>query len=437
MELGLAYEVTQANEIKLGNGPVLLLPGEHTRKADTYRHLEAGTNVNVPCGAQLNCVANASVESRTGVRSNEFDTGIAESNAGVQYTAGSVVYGVRAGRQQWQVGGDSFRRVNNLVGEAVTAFGEQISAYASVEIARYEHSGSNTFLDADYRALTGNLRWATGNKWQAAYTVQATVSREYNRQQDPSLDVRGLLLRLGWDAKPAERWTIQPAFMVQTLRYGGVDPAFGVQRDERYTQVELVANYKLSEKLTWRFELMRARYRSNAEVIKNNDWSSAGTALHWEFEQPQGYAGASPSCRKQSGTLFTACNATTSARSAAASASREIGQVICSHRTIDSCLSTFTIPTIATGSAGEFNGPPPLPPAAGYGVCRAADEHCSLGFSQRQQCMGERAWLSMWMDLSYRSQRRTCRHIDAWHAKRVKSGGSTALSHTRNASPTT
>lgn len=282
LELGLAYEVTHANEIKLGNGPLLLLPGEPARKADTYRHLDAGINVNVPCGAQLSCVANASVDSRTGVRSNEFDTGIAEGNAGVQYTAGTVVYGVRAGRQQWQVGGDSFRRVNNLVGDAVMAFGEQLSAYSSVEIARYEHSGSNTFLDADYKALTGNLRWATNNRWQSAYTLQATVSREDNRQQDSSLDVRGLLLRLGWDAKPAERWTLQPAFMVQTLRYGGVDPAFGVQRDDRFTQIELVANYKLSEKLVWRFELMRARYRSNAEVI-NNDWSSAGSSLRWEF----------------------------------------------------------------------------------------------------------------------------------------------------------
>jgi hypothetical protein len=282
LELGLAYEVTHANEIKLGNGPLLLLPGESMRKADTYRHLDAGINVVVPCGAQLNCVANASVDSRTGVRTNEFDTGIAEANAGAQYTAGTVLYGVRAGRQQWEVGGDSFRRVNNLVGEAVAAFGERLSAYSSLEVARYEHSGSNAFLDADYRALSGNLRWATNNKWQSAYTLQATVSREDNRQQDTFLDVRGLLLRLGWDAKPAERWTLQPAFMVQTLHYGGVDPAFGVQRDDRFTQIELVANYRVSEKLVWRFALMRARYRSNAEVI-NNDWSSAGTALHWEF----------------------------------------------------------------------------------------------------------------------------------------------------------
>lgn len=282
LELGLAHEVTHANEIKLGNGPVLLLPGERMRKADTYRRFEAGTNINVPCGAQLNCVANASVESRTGARTNEFDTGIAEADAGVQYTAGTLVYGLRAGRQQWEVGGQSFRRVNTLVGEVVTAFGEQLSAYGSAEVSRYEHVGENSFLDADYRALTGNLRWGTKNKWQSAYTLQATVSREDNRQQNRFLDVSGLLVRVGWEAKPAERWTIQPAFMVQTLRYGGVDPVFGLQRNERFTQIELVANYKISEKLKWRFELMRARYRSTAEVI-NNDWSSVGTSLRWEF----------------------------------------------------------------------------------------------------------------------------------------------------------
>jgi len=282
VELGLAHEVTHANEIKLGNGPVLLLPGDRMRKADTYRHLEAGTDITVPCGAQLNCVANASVDSRTGARSSEFDTGIAEAGAGMQYTAGTVVYGVRAGRQQWQVGGQSFRRVNNLVGDAVMAFGEQLSAYASVEMSRYAHPGDNAFLDADYRALTGNLRWATNNKWQSVYTVQATVSREDNRQQDPSLDLRGVFVRLSWEAKPAERWTLQPAFMVQTLRYGGVDPVFGVQRNELFTQIEFVAHYKISEKLKWRFELMRARYHSNAEAI-NNDWSSVGTGLRWEF----------------------------------------------------------------------------------------------------------------------------------------------------------
>jgi hypothetical protein len=282
LEVGLAREVTHANEIKLGNGPVLLLPGETMRKADNYRRFEAGTNISVPCGAQLNCIANASVESRTGATTNEFDTGIAEADAGVQYTAGTLVYGLRAGRQQWDVGGQSFRRVNTLVGDAIMAFGEQLSAYGSAEVSRYEHTANNTFLDADYRALTGNLRWGTNNKWQSAYTVQATLSREANRQQNPFLDVRTLLVRLGWEAKPAERWTIQPAFMVQTLRYGGVDPVFGLQRNERFRQIELVANYKISEKLKWRFELMRARYRSTAEVI-NNDWMSAGTALRWEF----------------------------------------------------------------------------------------------------------------------------------------------------------
>ncbi len=282
LELGLAHEITHANEIKLGNGPVLLLPGERMRKADTYRQLAADANINVPCGAQLNCVASASVDSRTGARTNEFDTGIAEADAGVQYTAGTIVYGLRAGRQQWQVGGQSFRRVNTLVGDAVMAFGEQLSAYGSVEASRYEHPGDNAFLDAEYHALTGNLRWGTNNKWQSAYTVQATVSREDNRQRDPSLDVRGLLLRLGWEAKPAERWAIQPALMVQTLRYGGVDPVFGVQRNDLFSQIELIADYKISEKLKWRFELMRARYRSTAAVI-NNDWSSVGTALRWEF----------------------------------------------------------------------------------------------------------------------------------------------------------
>jgi hypothetical protein len=282
LEVGLAHEITYANEIKLGNGPVLLLPGESMRKADTYRHFDAGANISVPCGAQLNCVANASVDSRTGARTNEFDTGIAEGDAGVQYTAGTVVYGLRAGRQQWQVGGQSFRRVNTLVGDAVMAFGKQLSAYGSAEVSRYEHTGNNSFLDADYRALTGNLRWGTNNKWQSAYTVQATISREANRQQNPFLDVRGLLVRLGWEAKPVERWTIAPAFMVQTLRYGGVDPVFGLQRNERFSQVELVANYKINEKLKWRFELMRARYRSTAEVI-NNDWVSVGTALRWDF----------------------------------------------------------------------------------------------------------------------------------------------------------
>jgi len=282
LEVGIAREFTHASEIKLGNGPVLLLPGESMRKADNYRRVEAGTNISVPCGAQLACVANADVESRTGASTSEFDTGIATGDAGMQYTAGTVVYGLRAGRQQWDVGGQSFRRVNTLVGDAVTAIGEQLSAYGSAEMSRYEHSGVNAFLDADYRALTGNLRWGTNNKWQSAYTVQATASREVNRQQNPYLDVRGLLVRLGWDAKPAERWMIAPAFMVQTLHYGGVDPAFGLQRNERFTQVELVANYKINEKLTWRFELMRARYRSSAEVI-NNDWASVGTVLRWEF----------------------------------------------------------------------------------------------------------------------------------------------------------
>jgi len=282
LELGLTHETTNANEIKLGNGPLLLLPGERMRKTDSYRHLDAGGNINVPCGAQLNCVANASVDSRTGARTNEFDTGIAEADAGVQYTAGAVVYGARAGRQQWQVGGSSFRRVNNLVGDAVMAFGEQLSAYGSIEVSRYEHPGDHSFLDADYRALTGNLRWGTKDKWQSAYTLQATVSREDNRQRDASLDMRGLLVRLAWEAKPAERWTLQPAFMLQTLRYGGVDPVFGLQRDDLFTQFELVAHYRVSEKLKWRFELMRARYHSNAEAI-NNDWSSVGTGLRWEF----------------------------------------------------------------------------------------------------------------------------------------------------------
>ncbi|HEY6865127.1 MAG TPA: hypothetical protein VI319_14605 [Burkholderiales bacterium] len=282
LETGLTYEVTRANEIKLGDGPVLLLPGDPVRKSDTYRHFAGGANLNAPCGAQLKCVANASVDSRTGVRSSEFDTAIAEGDAGVQYTAGSVVYGLRGGRQQWDVGGQSFRRVNTLVAEAVSAFSRQLSAYGALNVSRYEHPGENAFLDADYRAVTGNLRWGAQDRWQSAYTAQLTLSREDNRQQDPTLDVRGTLIRLAWDAKPAARWAVHPALMFQRLRFGDVDPLFGVRRDDRFTQAELVLNYRIGESLQMRFELMRSRYRSSAAVI-DNDWSSVGAGVQWEF----------------------------------------------------------------------------------------------------------------------------------------------------------
>ncbi len=282
IEAGLARETTRMSEIKLGDGPVLVLSGVPVRLSDTFRHIEGGAGATVDCGKALSCVVNINGDSRTGLNSNQFDISIAHGDAGVRYAAGSTVYGLRAAREQWDVGSESFRRVNSLTGDAVSAFGKQFSGYASLSLARYEHPGDNAFLDADYRAVTGNLRWAAGDAWQSAYSVQATLSREDNRQNDASLDVRGALLRLGWEAKPLASWQLRFALMEQTLRYRDVDPVFGVQRSDRYAAAELVLTYKLGDRLRFRLEALRAAYRSNAAIL-DNDWSSVGAGLLFDF----------------------------------------------------------------------------------------------------------------------------------------------------------
>ena len=117
---------------------------------------------------------------------------------------------------------------------------------------------------------------------QGSVTLQGTIATEKNREGDASLDSRSLLYRVAWEGQPAAKWKLQLAATGQRARFGDVDPAFGVRRNDRFLSFDATLTRSLSKGLSWFVAASRAGYRSTADALYNN-WRSLGGGVQLDF----------------------------------------------------------------------------------------------------------------------------------------------------------
>jgi hypothetical protein len=283
IEAGISQERSQFNQVRIGDSPVILVPGENVRRSEPFRHFAAGLNANVATPVNsLNFVADANYDTHIGFRSSDVDTVYSQGDAGLQYGFGKNIVGVKANLERWEVGGSEFRRVRGISMDAVTSVSDQLSTYFLVNLNTYRHPGDQSLVDADYRAFTGNFRWGSKDAWSSAYTLQGTFSRELNKGNDPTLDVDAVLIRAAWDSKPRAGWDLGVSTILQRSSFGAVDPLFGLRRVDRYTGLDVNLGHDLGKYLYARLDLGYARYRSSVTAF-DNDWGTVGVVVSWKF----------------------------------------------------------------------------------------------------------------------------------------------------------
>ena len=283
VEAGISEERSQFNQVRIGDSPVILVPGDSVRRTEPFRHFAAAVNANVPTKVStFNFLADANYDTHTGFRSSDVDTVFAQGDAGLQYSFGKNITSIKGVIERWKVGGEEFRRVHGVGIDLVTAVTDQVSTYFLFNFNTYRHPGDQSVLDADYRAITGNVRIGTKDAWSSAYTLQATVSRELNKDRNPALDVDGVLIRAAWDSKPYGGWDLGVSTILQRSSFGDVDPLFGLRRVDRYTGLDVQFGHDIGKSLYARFDIGYARYRSNVTAL-DNDWASVGVVVTWKF----------------------------------------------------------------------------------------------------------------------------------------------------------
>ena len=283
LEAGVSQERSQFNQVRIGDSPVIIIPGDTVRRNEPFRHLAAALDANVATPVKsLNFIADVNYDSHIGFRSSDVDTVYTQGDMGLQYGFGKNIVGVKGNIERWQVGGSDFRRVRGLGIDMVSALTDQLSTYFLVNLSTYRHPGDQSVVDADYRAVTGNLRWGSKDAWSSAYTLQGTFSRELNKGNDPALDVNAVLIRAAWDSKPVAGWDLGVSTILQGSKFGAFDPLLGVRRSDRYTGLDVNFGHDLGKYLYARLDLGYARYRSNVSGF-DNDWGSIGVSVSWKF----------------------------------------------------------------------------------------------------------------------------------------------------------
>jgi len=283
LEIGIAHAVASTSWLNFDDGRSLALSSERVRSSNHYQREAGAASAAVGCGMGLSCVANYSVDARTGTNSRDNDMETAHGDVGLTKAWAGSVYGLRMGNEQWRIGGQPFGQMRSVTADAVRNYGEQVKAYAAVTSARLSHPGENAILDSNYRAFTGSLRYATISGWQSAFALQATLSSESNLERDRWLDARGTVLRATWQVKPMPSWDARAALTAQARRYGDIDPDLGVQRMERFDTFELNLAHQLDKRLQLRLEYISARHQSSVPGL-GNAWSSIGVGLQWQLD---------------------------------------------------------------------------------------------------------------------------------------------------------
>jgi hypothetical protein len=289
IELGLGHDsninsATSATSFAIpafGGAVFTLAPGANEQD-DQYRTLGAGVSGRIGITDSIGLVGSASLESKSNFN-YEFDTAAVNGSGGLSIRGtGGTEWIIALQGQKYYVDNNTFRDASGGVAQYRTNVtpNDQVSVYAQYTQLRYP--GVLEVRDAD--------RTVFGGAWAHAYSgvsgSPVSYAGLYFGKEDPKRDnvphfghdVVGA--RLGGQIGLTEKWTFTASGNFEQRKYGGPDPLFLVERDDKELQLRGALIYQFDKNWSVTPSVTLTKVSSNIIVNEYDRWMAAITGRY-------------------------------------------------------------------------------------------------------------------------------------------------------------
>jgi len=288
VEAGIGYDsnvnggVANSNITLPGLGPVIIA-SLGRKQSSGFGWLAAGGYLSHPVAPGVALFGNGQVDSKLNFTEDTFDQSNLNLSGGVSYRQEQSLFRLGANFTNLWVDDKDFRSTYGGTGEWLYQIDQKQSAGLIGQYARLDYSGSQSPRDADYWGLIGTYRKLFTHAWQPILSLALTGGTEDTLTNRPDLvrDIYGG--RIAVSVTPQAKWGVSLAYGHLRSNYKGVDPLFGVTREDKYNAVDAAVTYLYTKNLSFKGEVLVSKNRSNIALFAYPR-DIAALKLRYEFQ---------------------------------------------------------------------------------------------------------------------------------------------------------
>jgi tetratricopeptide (TPR) repeat protein len=265
-----------------GGAIFTLAPGANEQD-DEYWTLGAGLSGRIGITDSVGLIGSASVEDKRNFDQDQFDTAALNASGGISIRrTGGTEWIFALQGQKFYVENNTFRDAAGGVAQYRTNLtpNDQVSVYLQYTQLRYP--GVLAVRDAD--------RTVFGGAWAHSYSgvtgSPVSYAGAYFGKEDPKQDnvphfghdVWGA--RLGGQIGLTEKWTFTASANFEQRKYGGPDPLFLVERDDKELQLRGALIHQFNKNWSVTPALTLTKVSSNIVVNEYDRWMASITGRY-------------------------------------------------------------------------------------------------------------------------------------------------------------
>ena len=251
-------------------------------RGDQFFNLAAGVNFTRKLSQPWSLIGGISAFLRRNMDETIFSTDSIDGNIGIRYTRGLDAFTLGAQGQYFAVDSARYREATGAIAQWQHSFDErtQVSVFGQYAELRYE---TQPVRDADRRVV--GLGYAQAFAGQYSPVLFASVYGGEEEAVDPLYPHLGhtpLGMRAGGQLRLGGGWSAFASLSYEQRKYGGVEPLFLVEREDKQTDATLGVSYLLRPGTT---VLAQVAYTENQSNIPLNDFDRtvSSVALRFNF----------------------------------------------------------------------------------------------------------------------------------------------------------
>ena len=269
VQLKLGYDTninsaTTVDNITLPIGLVLTLGETSQELGDEYAELDAGVSFLKLLRKDMGYFISASLSEHQNSQYNQFDTRLIGLGGGYVYQAHGQSFRVPLQYQYLQVAQNHFRTSTGLGFEWSLVPSKQVQYVFFSQYAQQRHTPSEKIRDVDL-ALLGFGVSSEITQINFTLSLSAYSASESSKQTGGDHFGRGYSgLRLMGSWKPHHQHELQLGGSAQKVKHDAIHPAFGLVRDDSYSQFSLDWIWRFNPQ--WRFNVGLSHITNSSNI---------------------------------------------------------------------------------------------------------------------------------------------------------------------------
>lgn len=251
-----------------------------TQRGDQFINVAGGVNFTHKLSQPWALVGGIAATMRINTDASEFDTNTVDGTAGIRYARGLNAFTLGAQGQYFSVGNARYRDVTGAIAQWQHSFDERTQATLFGQFAQLRYE-SQPVRDAD-RSIIGV---AYAQAFSGAYSP-VIFGSVYGGQEEaldpanPHLGHKPVGVRLGGQLRLGGGWSTYGSVSYEQRKYGGLEPLFLVEREDKQTDAVLGLSYLWRPSTT---VLAQVAYTDNRSNVPLNDFDRTVSSVSLRF----------------------------------------------------------------------------------------------------------------------------------------------------------